>query len=130
MSDINKIIIDGVEFESRAAVTESEQMLGLMYEQWPPPVMFFPYKNANIRRFWMKNTVSPLDIIFCRAGRVVAIFDGVPMSTAMVGPNEPSDLVVELPKGTAKKHGFTIGSFVKVKYSTETAAKVLLTEVY
>lgn len=123
----NSVTIDGVEFNAKAAITESEQTLGLMYQQWPPPVMFFPYKNASIKRFWMKNTVSPLDIIFCRANRVIAIFEGVPMSTAMVGPNEPADLVVELPKGTAEKHGFAIGSSVKVKYSAETAAKVLLT---
>jgi uncharacterized membrane protein (UPF0127 family) len=75
----------------------------------------------------MKNTVSPLDIIFCKNNRIISIMAGQPMSTTMVGPDEPADLVIELPKGTSEKYGFYIGDIVKTVYSTDTAAKYLLT---
>src|SRR5689334_20160573 len=123
----NKVIIDGIEFEAIAAITDDEQIVGLMYRQWPPPVMFFPYKKADIRKFWMKNTISPLDIIFCLGHKIIDIKSGSPHSTTMIGPNEPVDLVIEFPKGTAEKYGFSKGSIVSVKYSAETAAKYLLT---
>jgi hypothetical protein len=110
MEDV--ISIKGQIFPTLVAVTESEQRIGLMYQQWPPPIMSFPYKKAAPRRFWMKNCISPLDIIFCRAGCVVGIFKGEPMSTKLVGPNEPSDLVIELPAGTASKLGLQVGDHV------------------
>jgi len=110
MSDI--ISIKGQVFQTLVAVTEAEQSKGLMYQKWPPPIMSFPYKRAATRRFWMKNTMTPLDIVFCRANCVVGIFKGEPFSTKLVGPNEPSDLVVELPAGTAANLGLAIGDYV------------------
>jgi len=83
----------------------------------------FPYKTAEIRKFWMKNTVSPLDIIFCRAGRVVGLFEGEPMSTMCVGPNEPTDLVIELPLGNAEKLGIRIGDCVEILSGMPALAK-------
>jgi len=121
----NSVTINGMKFESEVAITEAEQNYGLMNKAWPPPVMFFPYKYSGVRKFWMKNTPSPLDIIFCRDNRIISIVAGEPMSTMMVGPDEPADLVVELPSGTAQVQGFTVGDVVHVKYSTETAAKYL-----
>lgn len=106
------ISIKGQVFETLVAVTEQEQQYGLMNRSWPPPIMVFPYKRAEVRRFWMKNTISPLDIVFCRESCVVGIFNGNPCSTALIGPNEPSDLVVELPAGTAAKLGLRLGDYV------------------
>jgi uncharacterized protein len=106
------ISIKGQVFETLVAITEQEQQCGLMNKSWPPPIMVFPYKKADIRRFWMKNTISPLDIIFCRDNCVVGIFKGNPCSTALIGPNELSDLVVELPAGTASQLGLRVGDYV------------------
>ncbi len=127
---MDKVIINGISFDAKVAVTEREQNIGLMNQAWPPPVMFFPYKISGIRKFWMKNTPSPLDIIFCRDNRIICICSGEPMSTTMVGPDEPADLVVELPKGTAEKQSFSIGDIVHIKYSAETAAKYLTTSAF
>lgn len=124
---MTKVIIDGIPFEALAAITEKEQVLGLMYREFPPPVMFFPYKEAGIRRFWMNQTPSALDVLFCSNNKVISIHDGMPFSTTMFGPNEPADLVVELPKGTSEKYGFHIGSMIQVKYNTKDCAKFLLT---
>ena len=99
----NEIFIGKHKFTTLVAITEKEQCDGLMNQPWPPPVMTFPYKIAEIRKFWMKATISPLDIIFCRDDKIIKICRGEPMSTQLVGPNEPSDMVVEIPYGTVAK---------------------------
>jgi hypothetical protein len=127
MSDV--ISIKGQIFPTLVAVTEWEQQQGLMGKQWPPPVMAFPYHTAAPRRFWMKNTISPLDIIFCRSNSVVGIFQGEPLSTKLIGPDEPADLVVELPAGTASRLGLGVGDYVGFAPTKETLARVLTSHV-
>jgi uncharacterized membrane protein (UPF0127 family) len=39
----------------------------------------------------MKNTPSPLDILFCRSGKIIALEKGKPFSEKHFGPNEESD---------------------------------------
>ena len=119
----NIVIIGEHQFTTLVAETLEDQIKGLMFREWPPPVMSFPYKTAEVRKFWMKNTVSPLDIIFCRAGKIIGIFDGEPMSTACIGPNEPSDLVVELPRGKVEQLGIRIGDCVEILSGTSAIAK-------
>ena len=110
MDDV--ISIKGQVFPTIVAVTESEQCKGLMYQKWPPPIMAFPYRRASLRKFWMKNVITPLDIVFCRGNCVVGIFKGEPFSTKLVGPDEPADFVVELPAGTAANLGLSVGDYV------------------
>jgi uncharacterized protein len=98
----NLIVLKGKEFVTKVAITEQEQMKGLMFEKWPPPIMVFPYKNSSIRKFWMHNTISPLDIIFCNNGKIISIMKGEPLSTKLIGPDKPADFVVELPYGMAE----------------------------
>jgi uncharacterized membrane protein (UPF0127 family) len=119
------VSIKGQVFPTLVAVTEHEQTKGLMFHKWPPPIMVFPYRTAAPRRFWMKNTVSPLDIVFCKANRVVGIFQGEPMSTKLIGPDEPSDLVVELPAGTASRLGMEIGDYVGFAPTKKTLARLV-----
>lgn len=121
MSDL--IIINGKSLPTLIALTEPEQEIGLMYKEWPPPIMTFPFINSEIRKFWMKNTPSPLDIIFCNSGRIVGIYEGKPYSEDLIGPNSPVNLVVETPAGMAKKLSINSGDNVKLKYSLESLAK-------
>jgi len=109
----NKTIsIKGRVFSALVTESESEQRQGLMGAPWPPPIMIFPYSTASVHKFWMHKTPSPLDIIFCKEGRVVDVCSGEPLSTALIGPNTASDLVVELPAGTAKSIGLSVGDYV------------------
>lgn len=117
------IIINGESLPTLIALTEDEQEMGLMYQKWPPPIMSFPFKSSEIRKFWMKNTPSPLDIIFCNSGRIVGIYDGKPYSKDLVGPDLPVDLVIEIPAGMAKKLSVDCGDNVKLKYSIKSLAK-------
>lgn len=90
------------------AVTAEEQARGLMYQE-NPPVMSFIYGAPAINRFWMKSTPAPLDIVFCLKGRIINICSGEPYSTKLIGKDEFSDLVVEMPLGTCQKMGVQIG---------------------
>lgn len=120
---IDMVVIGDNEFHTMIAVTQQEHEKGLMFKEWPPPVMSFPYNTAAVRKFWMKNTPSPLDILFCREGFVVDIKHGKPYDCTLICPNSESDLVVELPHGTAKAYDINIGDPVRVKYSLDTLLK-------
>lgn len=106
------ILIGDNKFKTVLAISDKEKEIGLMYHKWPPPVMTFLYTEGEFKKFWMKNTPSPLDIVFCYNGKVVSIHKGEPFSTKMVGPNDLSDLVVELPYGTCNKFGIDVGNSV------------------
>jgi len=60
---------------------------------------------------------------FCRGGKIISVHAGYPYSCELIGPNEPSDLVIELPCGTAKKIEATKGSEVEVSLSPQTIEK-------
>ena len=118
----DKIVFGAAELETLVALTDVEQERGLMF-RLVPAVMSFPYEKPAIRKFWMKNTVCPLDIVFCHAGKVVDVYYGQPLSLEHVGPNIMTDLVVELPYGSAEKLGIWCGQSVKLSYSMRTLAK-------
>ena len=77
---MDKVIINGNEFIATFAVTEEEQMQGLMWRHPPTPVMAFPFDEPRVTKFWMRNTYAPLDILFCNEGKVVECHDGIPLS--------------------------------------------------
>ena len=105
------------------AISEKEKSQGLMNVSFPPPIMSFPFSNCQVRKFWMKNTPSPLDVLFCRAGKIIAIEQGIPFSIKHFGPNEESDLVVELPSGMVKKLKLAKDQNIKLCWSMESLAK-------
>lgn len=116
------VVFNQVKLETLVALSEKEQAEGLMF-QASPMIMSFPYDNSQIRKFWMKNTPVALDIVFCNNNRVISIEDGIPFSLNKVGPLDPSDLVVELPKGRSVDLGIVLGTPVKMFYSLSTLAK-------
>jgi len=122
---MDKIIFGNYELTTLVALTDEEQRRGLMHVSWPPPVMSFPYESAKIHKFWMKNTVCPLDIVFCRNGKVISVMNGEPLSLRHIGPDIPSDLVVELPKGMAQHLDIVQGTSTKLICGLFTLAKKL-----
>ncbi len=99
-------------FPTLLAVSADEQTQGLMFKPWPPPVMAFIYDRPQINKFWMKNTVSPLDIVFCYKNKISQICYGEPYSTSIIGADILSDLVIEFPYGTVEKCGIKLGQVV------------------
>lgn len=117
-------------FPTLLAISEQEQSKGLMNEAWPPPIMSFIFKSAKINHFWMRSTPSPLDIVFCNAGKVSQICYGEPNSTTMIGDNIPSDLIIEMPHGTALASNIQLGHNVGLIKPEPTELKKIIAEKY
>ncbi len=120
---MDKLIIGPHEILTRVAVYPEELEQGLMYASWPPPILSFAYLKPQIRKFWMKNTPSPLDIIFSFQGKIINICQGVPFSLESIGPNKFSDLVVEMPAGMTNLLNISLDQNIKLYPSLKTAAK-------
>ena len=102
------------------ASTPMQKRIGLMQRTPLPPLrgMWFPFDQRQPLRFWMLNTLAPLDMVFIRDGRVMAIEADVPVCPALpcrgYGPSEPSDGVVELGAGEVRRLGIRIGDWINI----------------
>jgi hypothetical protein len=98
-----------------------EQRLGLMQRPALPPLrgMWFPFKPARPLRFWMLNTIAPLDMVFVHQGVVIAIEAEVPICPALpckgFGPMADADGVIELGAGEAKRLRIGLGDAVAIE---------------
>lgn len=65
--------------------------------------MFFAFPRPSQLRFWMKNTLIPLDMIFMDAAlKIVGIEEGcTPHDETARGPTQPAQFVLEVPAGWA-----------------------------
>ena len=97
------------------AKTPQEQATGLMFRTELPDDrgMFFPIAPARNVRFWMKNVLIELDMVFLREGVVQAIIPNVPPCLSETcpnyGPDVPVDGVIELRGGRAAQLGLKVG---------------------
>lgn len=124
------VYLDTNVFPTLLAISEEEQAQGLMEQAWPPPVMSFIYTSPKVNKFWMKNTPSPLDIVFSYNGVITQICKGIPHSTSLIGEYRPSDLIVELPHGTVAYSGIKLGQSVGLVKPTPDELKRIFAEKY
>jgi len=67
--------------------------------------MLFVFPKAHYPAFWMKNVKFSLDFLFLHNKKVVTVLQQVPFPTSSTSdlpqykPEEPSDMVIELPAG-------------------------------
>ncbi|WP_232090456.1 DUF192 domain-containing protein [Sphingomonas sp. HMP9] len=108
-------------FQVESAKTEVEQARGLMFRTDLKPdggMLFWPYPATGggpaAANFWMKNTPSPLDIVYIRAdGTIARIAENtVPFSEAPIPSGEPVGAVLELMGGRAAELGIAEGDLV------------------
>ena len=104
-------------FRVEVAATPQEQARGLMFrtEMGADEGMIFISQVPQVRSFWMRNTVIPLDIIFIGPdGRIMNIAaDTVPYSETPILSDGPAMAVLELNAGTAALLGFGQGAKVE-----------------
>ena len=110
------LIINNNKFQVDIAQSAQEQQIGLMGKKYPFFIMAFPYKALSIPKFWMKNTPSPLAIVFCRNNKIHNICYGKPYSKEIIGNNEYSDLVLEFPEHYINKYKIKINDEFIFKY--------------
>lgn len=108
-------------FRVETAVTSAEQARGLMFRTTIPQdggMLFAPYPGdggpPREASFWMKDTPSPLDIIFIRAdGTIARIAENTtPFSETPVTSGEPVAAVLELRGGRTTELGIAEGDAV------------------
>lgn len=108
-------------FRVESAKTSEEQARGLMFRTNIPAdggMLFYPYPGdggpPREASFWMKDTPSPLDIIFIRAdGTIARIAENTtPFSEAPIGSGEPVAAVLELRGGRSTELGIAEGDAV------------------
>jgi hypothetical protein len=104
------IYIQDKPFRVEVADTPEKHARGLMFRRCLRDDfgMLFVFPDEEIRSFWMKNTLVPLDMIFLNSGgQVVGMHESVPPCEADPCPGYESALparyVLEVTGGTAKK---------------------------
>lgn len=108
-------------FTVEIAKTAAQQEKGLMFRTglkpdqgmlfWPYPPAGGPPQNAS---FWMKNTPTPLDIVFIRADDTIARIaeNTVPFSETPIPSGEPVGAVLEIVGGRSADLGIAVGDKV------------------
>jgi hypothetical protein len=106
-----------VVFQVEVADTPAKRELGLQYrkELGSDRGMIFLFAAEAPQTFWMKNTPIPLDMIFInRDRRIVGIIEQtVPYSLESRSVKAPSQYVLEINGGLAKRHGIQTGDRVR-----------------
>jgi uncharacterized protein len=108
------------------AQTPQQQAMGLMYRKRLADNrgMLFPFQPPQPVKFWMQNTVIPLDMIFLYQGNVKAVIANVPpcqeSPCPTYGPdNVVIDQVIELRGGRAKELGVSAGDRLNVQHRSK-----------
>jgi len=101
---------DGKTLQVEVARTEEKRALGLMFRTALPEDrgMLFIFEQAGLHRFWMKNTLIPLDMVWMdERKRIIHIEYQVPPCKldpcAVYGPSADSLYVLEVISGVASR---------------------------
>lgn len=105
------------------AQTRQQQAVGLMHRASLPDDrgMLFPFTIPRPARFWMKNVLIPLDMLFIFEGTVIEIAHEVPPCRSdpcpTYGPEDALvDHVIELRGGLATELGLQVGTPVDIRF--------------
>ena len=115
------VLPSGVRYRVELARTPEEQAEGLMFREALPEKsgMLFLFPDAGVHKFWMKNTMIPLDMIWMDpSGKVVFVAaDTVPCRSdpcPNYGPDLPATSVLEIAGGMARKEKVEVGAVIRL----------------
>ena len=77
--------------------------------------MLFIFPNEQIRTFWMKDTLIPLDMIFLdKQKKIVGIvYNAIPQTLDIKTVDKPAQYVLEINAGQALMNNLKIGATAK-----------------
>ena len=119
-----EVVIDGrVTMTVEVARTAREQAKGLggRSSLSKGRGMLFPFDEAKPRVFWMKGMLIPLDILWIREGKIMAIDANVAPPRSHETPtivSHVADLVLEVPAGFVAEMGIRVGQSVGIRYES------------
>lgn len=118
------VAIRGTRVSVELARSDAEQIQGLSDREELPwgRGMLFQYPEARPLAFWMLRMHFPIDMVWLRDGRLIAISHRVPppppgtarSALQRYGPGELADSVLEVPAGFAEAHGWRPGDRVEL----------------
>ena len=107
------------DFQVEMAVSGEQQTVGLMFR---PSVaadggMLFDWGKPRDSSMWMRNTITPLDMLFINADGTIRRIaeDTVPGSLAAIESRGPVRATLELAAGTAKRLDIRVGDKVQAR---------------
>jgi uncharacterized membrane protein (UPF0127 family) len=114
------VTIGATDILLEVAKTPETKAQGLMFRTELPGDrgMLFHFEEPRIARFWMKNTLIPLDMIFLRQGQIKRIIVNVPPCKEdpcpLYGPLTEVDQVLELKAGQAEALGLSVNQTLEI----------------
>jgi uncharacterized membrane protein (UPF0127 family) len=101
-------------FTVEVAADQAAREKGLMFREHMASSagMIFVYQAPNHARFWMKNTLIPLDMIFADETGLVTVVhsDAIPQDLTPIDGGEGVMYVIEINGGLAKRIGIAAGA--------------------
>ena len=99
-------------------VTNSQdRQRGLMYKKAIPENygMFFIWNLNKVQCMWMKNTYIPLSVAYMdRSGKIINIYDMVPLSKISVCSDRPALYALEVNRGWFKRNNIKVGDILNL----------------
>ena len=122
------VVIAAEKIKLEVARTPEQQAIGLMSRESLADNrgMLFIFDPPRLTRFWMKNVLISLDMIFMQQGLVIAIENDVPpcqsRSCPTYGPigDMKIDQVLELKGGRAAALGLKVGDRLSIEFQPAT----------
>ncbi len=117
-----QVNIGGQIIDLEVAKTPEQMEKGLMFRRNLPNNrgMLFIFQYSMIPRFWMKNTLIPLDMVFLLKNKVQTVLAKVPPCTndpcKTYSPGLLVDRVIEMPAGRAKDLAIKKGDLVYIHF--------------
>jgi len=116
------LLPSGAVYRLELARTPEEQGQGLMFRESLPEKtgMLFLFGDKGVHRFWMKNTMIPLDMVWMDAdGKVLFVSADTPPCRTdpcpSYGPESPAASVLEVAAGRAAREKIVVGSILRFK---------------
>lgn len=118
------IVPDGSRLQLELALTEKEKRTGLIFRDSLPADrgMLFPFDTDGIFRFWMKDTLMPLDIVWLDAGgKVVEVRADAPPCRTDPCPKyanaQQARAVLLVNAGYSRAHGVAPGAVLRFEHT-------------
>jgi uncharacterized membrane protein (UPF0127 family) len=92
-----------------------DRQKGLMYKKAIPEDygMFFIWSTKKVQCMWMKNTYIPLSVAYMdRRGKIINIYDMVPLSKISVCSDRPALYALEVNRGWFKTNNIKVGDIL------------------